>query len=91
MESRSAQTVSRWKKRVADLITPESANVLVACIPELRSVFAVGYDADATGAVLNSVQSTMRLKVILGSMFQTFALKNKVFSLQTIVKGSLAS
>jgi hypothetical protein len=35
----------KWKKRVNDLINPESVKFLVACIPELRRVLDVNIES----------------------------------------------
>jgi hypothetical protein len=78
MQSRSQRTVSRWKKRITDLITSDSAKILAACIPELRGILGVEIRTVAADIGLTSGEAAMRLKSILGSMFQTFALRNKV-------------
>ena len=78
MQSRSERIVSKWKKRIADLITNDSAKTLATCIPELRSILGVEAKDVAADIGLTSAEAVMRLKSVLGSMFQTFAVRNKV-------------
>jgi len=68
----------KWKKRVNDLINPESAKVLVACIPELRRVLDVNIESLVAEIGLTSGEASVRLKSIIASMFQTFAVRSKV-------------
>jgi hypothetical protein len=80
MQARSERTVAKWKRRIADLINPDSAKVLAACIPELRHVLNVGEEQVVPDIGLNSEQSIVRLKSILGLMFQSFCVRSRVVS-----------
>jgi predicted ATPase len=77
MQSRSAKSLSRWKRRVADLINPDAAKLLTQVIPELRTILGVKGENGSGELALESTEAAMRLKSILGRMFSTFAFKNK--------------
>ena len=78
MQARSERTVAKWKRRIADLINPESARVLSACIPELRHVLDVGAEQDFSDIGLNSEQSVIRLKSVLSFILQSFSVRSRV-------------
>jgi len=65
---------------VKDLINDEAAKLLAACIPELRDILEVKEGADISDMGLTSSDAIIRLKSVIASMFQTFALRNKVRS-----------
>jgi hypothetical protein len=67
----------RWKKRVANLITPDAAKLLASCIPELRTVLGVT-ESLSSELVLDSTEAMMRLKALFARLFSTFPVRNKV-------------
>jgi len=80
MQSRSERTLTKWKRRLKDLISADNAKILVACIPELRTILEVGtgVEAEAEDIGLTSSETLSRLKSVIAKMFQTFAMKSKV-------------
>jgi hypothetical protein len=78
VQSRSKRTVDKWKKRIADLISPDAAKIIASAIPELRATLGVAVNTEVADTGLTSAEAVTRLKSVLGSMFQTFALKGKV-------------
>jgi hypothetical protein len=76
----------RWKKRVADLITPDAAKLLASCIPELRTVLGVTESLSSVGVneslsselALDSTEAMRRLKALFARLFSTFPVRNKV-------------
>ena len=92
MQSRSQRTLEKWRKRIADLISTESAKIIVASIPELREILGVDLESSDGATSLTSAEAVTRLKSVLGSMFQTFAMKNKVCPFRLYLTfGSLVS
>lgn len=78
MQSRSQRTVQKWRKRIADLITTDSAKTIAASIPELREILGVDLNSSGGALGLTSAEAVTRLKSVLGTIFQTFAIRNKV-------------
>ena len=78
MQSRSQRTREKWRKRIVDLITSDSAKIIAASIPELREILGVDLASGTESLGLTSAEAVTRLKSVLGSMFQTFAMKSKV-------------
>jgi hypothetical protein len=78
MLSCSERTIERWKRRIADLITTESAKFIAASIPELRDILGVNPNSEVIDIGLTSAEAIIRLKSHLGTMFQTFAIRSKV-------------
>jgi len=78
MQTRSARTFQKWKRRVKDLIDSESAKFLTACIPELREILEVNEGSEISDMGLTSSDAVIRLKSIIANMFQTFTIRNKV-------------
>jgi predicted ATPase len=86
MQARSERTLERWKRRVKDLITPDSANILIACLPELKTILRVCDEGETEDfdSQLTSSESLIRLKSVIGRMLQTFTVRNKVFAFMVL-------
>src|SRR5271154_5175531 len=72
------RTLEKWKKRLRELINLESAKFFATCMPELRHLLGLEPDDENRDLGLASSESLIRLKSIIGNMFQTFAVRNKV-------------
>jgi hypothetical protein len=74
-------TVSRWKKRISELVDPDSARVLAAFVPELQDFLGVKMEAEKVESGLDQAKTEARLSSILTNMFVTFAVRNNVRSM----------
>jgi hypothetical protein len=85
MQTRSEITISRWKKRISELVDPDSAQVLAAFVPELHEFLGVNIETDNVESGLDPAKAEVRLSSILTKMFATFAVRNNVRSMSYVL------
>lgn len=79
MLNRSAKTQLRWKKRISELVSKDSAQALSALLPEFRELFGVDMGNTTVESKLKPSEAEARIEAALISMFTTFGVRNKVF------------
>jgi hypothetical protein len=85
MLNRSAKTQLKWKKRISELVSKDSAQALSTLLPEFQELFGVEMGTPNVESGLKPPEAEARIEAALISMLTTFGVRNKVYPLIVVL------